>query len=138
MFQHQIYVEFGDTDAAGIVYYPNYYKWMDNAAHAFFHHLGFSTRSLLTNNIATPLIEAHCTFKQPAFFHEMLTVEVSVTWLKEKVFQLQYEMIRGDQIIAHGYEIRAYTTFENHQPKAIPIPNDFKQALQTNMIKGAK
>jgi acyl-CoA thioesterase FadM len=27
-------VEWGDTDAAGIVFYPNYYRWFDRAAHA--------------------------------------------------------------------------------------------------------
>ena len=24
-------IRFGDTDAAGIVFYPNYYRWMDEA-----------------------------------------------------------------------------------------------------------
>ena len=28
-------VRWGDTDAAGIVFYPNFYKWMDEATHEF-------------------------------------------------------------------------------------------------------
>lgn len=29
-------IQWGDTDRAGIVYYPNYYKWFDLAGHNFF------------------------------------------------------------------------------------------------------
>lgn len=27
--EYRVKVHWGDTDAAGIVFYPNYYKWMD-------------------------------------------------------------------------------------------------------------
>jgi acyl-CoA thioester hydrolase len=33
-FHYIFKVEWGDTDAAGIVYSPNDYKWMDQATHS--------------------------------------------------------------------------------------------------------
>tara|TARA_R110002072_G_scaffold4174_3_gene29479 strand:- start:1394 stop:1831 length:438 start_codon:yes stop_codon:yes gene_type:complete len=35
-------VEFADTDMAGIMYFANYFKFMESVEHAFFRSLGFS------------------------------------------------------------------------------------------------
>lgn len=32
----EVLVNWGDTDKAGIVYYPNFFKWFDIAGHQFF------------------------------------------------------------------------------------------------------
>ena len=32
----QLHVEFGDCDPAGIVFYPNYFRWMDVGTRRFF------------------------------------------------------------------------------------------------------
>ena len=59
--EYSFKVRWGDTDAAGIVFYPNFYKWMDEATHEFLAAIGFSTTFLLTEHqTATPLLEANC------------------------------------------------------------------------------
>ena len=34
VFRYPIEVKFGDCDPAGIVFYPNFYRWFDEAVHA--------------------------------------------------------------------------------------------------------
>jgi 4-hydroxybenzoyl-CoA thioesterase len=32
----QLHVKFGDCDPAGIVFYPNYFRWMDSVLHGYY------------------------------------------------------------------------------------------------------
>lgn len=47
--EYRFKVKWGDTDAAGIVFYPNYYKWMDEATHEMFDQLGHPSHKLFTD-----------------------------------------------------------------------------------------
>jgi acyl-CoA thioesterase FadM len=49
-------VQWGDTDAAGIVFYRNFYKWMDEATHHFFAELGYPTAALFEQKIGLPIL----------------------------------------------------------------------------------
>jgi 4-hydroxybenzoyl-CoA thioesterase len=123
-------IRFGETDAAGIVYYPNYYKMMDEATHEFFGAIGYSTSTLMKEkNISIPLLEAHCQFKSPLFFEDEIRITTTVEILKSKVFKATHVFTRGDQFIAEGYEVRAYASFENGV-KAIEIPEEIKEKIR--------
>ena len=50
MEEYSFQVRWGDTDAAGIVYYPNFYKWMDEATHEYFKKLVFPRSNFMKNN----------------------------------------------------------------------------------------
>ncbi|MFM1653573.1 acyl-CoA thioesterase [Brevibacillus sp. B_LB10_24] len=130
---HFIYnykVKWGDTDAAGIVYYPNFYKWMDQAAHEMFNHLGFAVSKLFTEEkVGLPLLETHCEFKSPALFEDQLEVRTTVAEVRDKVIRLTHEFFRGGHLIANGYEVRAWTTFAEDNLKAVSIPEQVREAL---------
>ena len=122
-------VRFGDTDAAGIVFFPNFYKWMDEAAHEFFTELGHSTSELLSKEkISMPLLDSKCEFKKPLFFEDEVIVKTEVVELHNKVFKLSHTFFRGDLLVAEGYTLRAWTSFKE-QPKAIVIPDYMREKL---------
>jgi 4-hydroxybenzoyl-CoA thioesterase len=65
---YEIEVTFGDCDPAGIVFFPNFSKWMDASSLNFFVKCGVPTwRELVktTGIIGTPLLEIHTIFKKP-------------------------------------------------------------------------
>jgi len=134
--EYQFKVQFGDTDAAGIVYYPNYYRYMDNATHAFFEQIGFPTQELLEKRYSIPLLEAHCNFFAPGYFHRIITVTTKVEELREKVFKLAHQFKDGETVIAQGYEVRAWVSLKGEKPKAQPIPEELKHKLQQYQIGG--
>ena len=128
--EYKLQVRWGDTDAAGIVFYPNFYKWMDEATHEFFATIGFSTSNLFKNQkIGLPLLETHCEFKAPLFFEDEICVTTTLEVVKKKVLRATHIFTRGEQLIAEGYEIRAWTTFENGA-KAIEIPEEVKKKIE--------
>ncbi|MEW9672133.1 acyl-CoA thioesterase [Ammoniphilus sp. 3BR4] len=128
-------VKWGDTDAAGIVFYPNFYKLMDQATAELFHALGFSLSQIYAKEkIAMPILETHCVFKSPAFFEDSLQVITKVLELREKVYKLGHEFYRGETLLANGYEIRAWTSFGQGKPKAESIPETIREALSSSNL----
>ncbi|OLN21235.1 4-hydroxybenzoyl-CoA thioesterase [Domibacillus antri] len=127
---HRLKVAFGDTDAAGIVFYPNFYRWMDQAAHELIGAAVLPVSKLQTERqIILPLLETFCQFKSPLFFEDLVEVHSEVVEMKEKVMKIEHVFKRGDHIVASGYEVRAWTSTESGTPKAVPVPDDVRSAL---------
>jgi acyl-CoA thioester hydrolase len=122
-------VRFGETDAAGIVYYPNFYKWMDQASHEMFGAIGYSTRKLLTEQLGIPLLEAHCQFRRPLLFEDRAKVVSTVLEVGNKTVKIGHVVYRGEEVIAEGYEVRAWITGSGGQIKAAAIPDPLRKAL---------
>ncbi|MCG7336285.1 acyl-CoA thioesterase [Sporosarcina sp. ACRSM] len=127
---HPIKVVFGDTDAAGIVFYPNFYRWMDQAAHELVGKAVLPVSKLQTERkIILPLLETFCQFKSPLFFEDQIEVHSQVVEVQNKVFKVEHVFKRREQVVASGYEKRAWTSTADGVPKAVPIPEDVQQAF---------
>ena len=127
--EYKVKVHWGDTDAAGIVFYPNFHKWMDEATHEFFSGIGHPTDTLFKENIALPLLETHCDFKQPVVYNVELIIQSEVVLLKEKVFKLSHQFYCEGQLVAEGYEVRAWASTADGRAKAVSIPEQVKNKL---------
>ena len=129
---YEVEVMFGDCDPAGIVFFPNFSKWMDAASLHFFMSCGVPPwRELVktTGIIGTPLLEIHTKFMRPATYGESLQIHTSVAEWGEKVFHHQHLVKRGDDLLCEGRETRAFCIRPPETPdriKAIPIPADIK------------
>jgi acyl-CoA thioester hydrolase len=124
-------VQWGETDAAGIVFYPNFYKWMDEATHHLFRVKGYPQSVLYEQQkTALPILEAHCQFKSPALFENELRIESRIVEVKEKVFKVSHRFLHGERFLAEGYEVRAWTDFSGGKPKAVPIPDEHRRWME--------
>jgi 4-hydroxybenzoyl-CoA thioesterase len=119
---YELEVMFGDCDPAGIVFFPNFSKWMDAASLNFFVKCGVPPwRELVktTGIIGTPLLEINTRFMRPT----------SVSEWREKVLIHKHVVQRGDDVLCEGTETRAFCIRDPANPeriKAIPIPADIK------------
>jgi 4-hydroxybenzoyl-CoA thioesterase len=129
--QYRFQVRWGETDAAGIVFYPNFYGWMDEASHHYFTEIGYPTIKLFENKkIGLPLLEAKCVFKAPLMFGDQVTVASTISEVRDKVIILNHTFWKDGQTIAEGMEIRAWVELNSSELRAIPIPNEVREAIQ--------
>ena len=125
-------VQFGDCDPAGIVFFPNFSKWMDASSLNFFMKCGVPPwRELVktTGIIGTPLLEIHTKFVRPATYGETIQIHTSVEEWREKVFIHRHIVQRGDTVLCEGTEVRAFVIHPPEAPdriKSIPVPEDIK------------
>ncbi len=137
--QFQIRVNWGDTDKAGIVYYPNYFKWFDIAGHQFFRSAGLSPAKLADKQqIILPLLDARCTFEKPLYYDDIVTIKTVVSEINHKTVRLNHEVYRGDTRTGHGYELRGWVTEKDGEIFAVPIPSEVKEILCNDNPAGKK
>lgn len=130
---YEVKVMFGDCDPAGIVFFPNFSKWMDASSLNFFMQCGIPPwRELEKINgiIGTPLLEINTRFVSPATYGETLQVHTSVIEWGAKVLTQKHVIMRDDTLICEGTEKRAFCVRlvgESYRIKAVPIPLDIRE-----------
>ena len=116
---HEIRVIFGDTDQMGVVYYANYLRYFESARAAYWRDLGRSYRDLEAWGVALPVVEAHCNYRRPAHYEDLLTVDVGISEVRGASLRFVYRVLRGTELIADGYTRHAVIGTDG-RPKALP------------------
>ena len=103
-------IEFFETDLAGIVHFANFYRFMEQAEHAFFRSLGLKIHGHQLDGtvFGWPRVSATCSFKSPAYYEDVLEIGVSVLRLTQRSLTTTYEFRRGDVLLAVGEMKTAY------------------------------
>jgi 4-hydroxybenzoyl-CoA thioesterase len=129
IFSHK--VSFGDTDAAGIVFYPNFYRWMDMASSDYIGNLYLPVSKLIRERgTYIPLLETFCKFSNPLYFEDEFEVHTRVVEMGNKTIKFEHVFKRDDTHIASGYEVRAWVhKIDGNKYKAIPIPDEVRAAF---------
>jgi 4-hydroxybenzoyl-CoA thioesterase len=135
---HSVYVTFGDCDPAGIVFFPNFLRWMDTASLSFFMQCGVPPWRELEKTrgiVGTPLLEINTKFMKSATYGETLTVTTHVEEWRVKVVVQMHRVTRvradgtGDDLICEGREVRAFVkrdADDRDRLRAIPVPEDIR------------
>lgn len=127
----QLRVNWGDTDKARIVYYPNFFKWFDIAGHQFFRDCGISPSYLEKEyNVIVPLLDAQCTFENPILYDDVITIHTEVAEIKRKTIKLQHRILRDETVMGHGHEIRGWVKQHADGIKAEMIPDHILAILK--------
>lgn len=123
-FRHttEFTVEFGDCDPARIVFYPNFFRWMDAAARHFFAAAGVPAWHETEDGdgiIGTPLVDASAHFERPATYGDRLTVETSIDEWRGRSFVMRHVVKRGDTLLVDGREVRVFARRHPDDPARI-------------------
>jgi acyl-CoA thioester hydrolase len=118
-------VIFGDTDQMGVVYYANYLRMFEGARAEYWRSLGRSYKDLEAAQIAMPVVEAHCRYRRPAMYEDLLAVETAVTEMRGASMRFEYAVRRGGEKLAEGFTRHAMIG-ANGVPVRIP---EFMRAL---------
>ena len=129
-------VQFGDCDPAGIVFFPNFSRWMDAASLSFFMQCGLPPwRELVKTRgiVGTPLLEINTKFFKTVTYGETITITTHVEEWRNKVFVQVHRVTRagpdGEDLVCEGREVRAFTRRDADNPdrlRAMPVPDDIR------------
>ncbi len=123
-------IQFGDCDPAGIVFYPNFLKWMDSASLNYFIECGIPPWNVTERTlgiIGTPLLEVNVKFMKAATYPEKIEVHTFVEEWRAKVFVHHHTLKRGDDVLCIGRETRTFVKREaDGRLRSIQIPADFR------------
>ncbi len=127
-------VEWGETDTAGIIFYPNYYRWFDRVAHQLLVDAGLPGRELTRQGYVQPILECGARFHKPLIYHDLVELNAEITEIKNKTFRIEYRIKRGDTVVAEGFEVRAWAKQPEcgmrEEMSATPIPQEYATLLR--------
>jgi len=132
----QFTVEFGDCDPAEIVFYPNFFRWMDAASRHFFEAAGVSPwhkRDAEDGIVGTPLVDAQARFLATATYGDRIEVETSIVEWRNTSFVMRHVIRRGATVVAEGREVRIFAQRhpeDRQRLKAVPPPVDIRRRFQ--------
>jgi 4-hydroxybenzoyl-CoA thioesterase len=132
--RHNLRVEWGDCDAAGIVFYPRYFAWFDAATFHLFARTGLSMRALWERygSVGTPLVDVSARFIIPSRWGEDLVCESGVSEWGQSSFTVRHRLLKDGKIAVEGTEKRVWVVphpTEKGRIKGAPIPREIVAAL---------
>lgn len=117
---HQVRVIFGDTDQMGVVYHGNYLRYFEASRAAFLRACGHSQKDLDAWDTALPVVEAHCRYRLPAHYEDLIDIHVRVSEVRAASMRFEYVAKRGGQILAEGYTRHAVVDTTRGRPRRMP------------------
>ncbi|SPF79338.1 acyl-CoA thioesterase [Pseudoprimorskyibacter insulae] len=108
LFHIDVQISFGHCDAAGIVFYPNYFRWFDRCFHTFLlhRHGGHAAVCKQTGSRGIGLMSADAKFRSPGLDGDLLTVEMGQPVWGKRSLTLPYRGLVGERILIEGEETR--------------------------------
>ena len=126
-------VEFGDCDPARIVWFPNFFRWIDASSRHFFVSCGVPPWHETTQTlgvIGTPLVDTRAQFVQTASYGDTLDIHTCIAEWRGKSFVQQHRVQRGAELIIQCEEVRIFAgAREGDVPgiRAVPIPEEIRR-----------
>jgi len=117
-------VHFYETDAAGIVHFSNFFRYMEEAEHALWRAAGLTIANRKAA-VGFPRIATSFEYHRPLRVEDEFDVCIKVVGKSEKTMRYQCVLTKGDETIATGsLTIVCVSTADGQPMKAIPIPPD--------------
>lgn len=96
-------VYFEDTDAAGIVYYANYLKYMERARSDMLRTIGIDQRAALDAGEGVYVVaEAHISYRSPAHLDDELLLVSRLLEIRAASCRIHQRVMRDGEVLADG------------------------------------
>ncbi len=127
-------VQFAETDMAGIAHFANYFRWMEEAEHAFFRARGLSVHMEHDGlQLGWPRVAVGCEFLGPVRFEDEVELRLRVTKVGGKSFSYEAEFRHAGRPVARGKSTSVCCAMEaDGSLRAIPIPDPIRARLESD------
>lgn len=130
-----IRVRYVETDAMGIAYYGSYLVWFEVGRTEWLRFLGPSYSDLERSGLFLPVIKVACEYKASARYDDELTVITRLESLRGVRITFNYEIYRGEQLVARGSTEHASVN-ERGRPVALRKKNPFLWRKLCQILEG--
>ena len=130
-FTWPVRVYYEDTDAAGVVFYANYLKFMERARTEWLRSLGFEQTTLLHDRNVVFVVRAlTIEFLRPALFNDALEVAVVLKDVRGGLIEVAQTIRRGAQTLVTAEVKIACVNTQSFKPVRILQPILEKLAMR--------
>ena len=136
MFSYSTRLKLRDTDAAGVAFFAAYYAIAHDAYEAFLESADAPLHSWLSE-VHLPIVHSEADYKAPLTLGTSFSVNIHCERLGTKSFTLSYQFSSDHQVFANLKTVHVTVSSGFAKTKAISIPNELKDLLNTIMVEKA-
>ena len=126
-FKYITRIYYEDTDAAGVVYYANYLKFLERARSEAIYSLGLSNKKLLDKEGVIIIVKScNIEYKKPAKFEDEIEIISKINEVKNSSFKM-YQLIKRKSDIISVADVTLVTI--NGKGKPVRVPNMLKKLI---------
>lgn len=115
-------VRYAETDQMGVVYHANHFAWFEVGRVEWCRQNGFEYKRMeIEDDSFIVVAEAHCRYKRPARFDDLLIVRTRVTESKRRMVKFGYEIVdhSSREVVATGETVHVICDRQG-RPKSLP------------------
>ncbi len=122
-FRFPIRVYYEDTDAAGVVYYANYLKFMERARTEWLSSLGFDLAVVeREHGVVFAVHRVEIDFRKPAQLSDRLDVTLTLVEIRRARLVAEQAVKRNSEVLSHARVTLACLDPSSWRPARIPAP----------------
>jgi acyl-CoA thioester hydrolase len=115
----EIKIYYEDTDAAGVVYYANYLKYMERARTEFLKEKGIDIAEHHKRGILFAVVDVEMHYKRPAKLGEIIVVTTEIAGMTHVTITIKHQVLRMDALLVEAI-VRLACISPNGKPRRIP------------------
>ncbi|MEI6807578.1 MAG: thioesterase family protein [bacterium] len=119
-FKYPVRVPYAHIDQMGVVYYAHYLVYFEMARGELLRKAGMPYGEMERAGVMLPVVESHCVYRKPAKFDDLLDVRITMVETRGIRVHLEYEVTRGDELIATGYTDHVCMSCEGKVMRPVP------------------
>ena len=127
-------VRYAETDQMGIVYYSNYFIWMELGRVEWCRAAGIRYRDMeAEDGILLAVAEAQCRYAQPARYDDEVVVETTVREAHSRMVTFAYKMKRAEDgaVLATGFTKHVFLSKNLERTR---LPQKYFSAFEISRI----
>lgn len=127
-------VRYADTDQMRMVYHSNYLVYFEMGRTELLRAGGFPYAELEARGVMLPVIEAHCEYRRPARYDDLLTVETRGEPLSPVRIRMHYTIKRAGELLVTGYTDHACM---GRDGRPVRLTGDLKKTMERALAGAA-
>jgi acyl-CoA thioester hydrolase len=120
----RIKIYYEDTDAAGVVYYANYLKYMERARTELLLEKGIDVAEYHTKGCMFAVVDVDIHYKRPAKLGEIIEVTTDIIDITHVTISIKHRIVRDNTLLVEA-NVRIACIDQNGKPRR--IPDEMKQ-----------
>lgn len=130
MYTYTTTLRLHDTDAAGVLYFANQFRFAHEAFESFMASTGLGVPEIIHNaDYQIVIVHAEADYTAPLFLGDRLSVQVLPDHIGESSFSILYRFLKDDGH-AVGIAKTVHVSIDRKSRKKRPLPADIRATIE--------
>ena len=136
-YEYDRLLQWSECDAGGIIFFPNYARWMVDGLNQMLLSLGIDPNGVIdaATRGGLPVAQLAMHFHHAPQLHETVRHEITVEKIGRKSIAFRHRFLLGDLLCMEATETRIWATHSLTQPPTLttlPVPDHVRAALSAD------